>query len=244
MLVRTDSGGGTHGFLDYCHRRRLQYSIGFTLTDDIVTAMDTHLKVSDWTPAYDADSQVRDGAWVVEVTGITSLSGWPAGMRLIVRKDTNSTRGQLPDLELRHRQRARCEDRIRNAKDTGLRNLPFHGFDANRIWLGLVALAMDLTAWCRTLALHDHRARRSWNPAASPLRGPSALPRPGILRSNRQSETRQTDTSARRKIEVCGDGGGSGPTESHTFGRKQWEFMRIVEENRFAKDPGIGHYWL
>ena len=24
--------------------------------------------------------------------------------------------------------RARCEDRIRNAKDTGLRNLPLHGF--------------------------------------------------------------------------------------------------------------------
>ena len=82
-------------------------------------------------------------------------------MRLIVRKErphpgaqlrftdrdglrltafvTNTTRGQLPDLELRHRQRARCEDRIRNAKDTGLRNLPFHSFDANRIWIALVA---------------------------------------------------------------------------------------------------------
>jgi hypothetical protein len=33
---------------------------------------------------------------------------------------TNSTRGQLPDLELRHRRRARAEDRIRCAKDTGL----------------------------------------------------------------------------------------------------------------------------
>jgi hypothetical protein len=32
---------------------------------------------------------------------------------------TNSTRGQLPDLELRHRRRARAEDRIRCAKDTG-----------------------------------------------------------------------------------------------------------------------------
>lgn len=30
---------------------------------------------------------------------------------------TNSTRGQLPDLELRHRSRARAEDRIRCAKD-------------------------------------------------------------------------------------------------------------------------------
>ncbi len=52
---------------------------------------------------------------------------------------TNTDKGQLADLELRHRHRARCEDRIRNAKDTGLRNLPFHGFDANRIWIAIVA---------------------------------------------------------------------------------------------------------
>jgi hypothetical protein len=31
---------------------------------------------------------------------------------------------QLADLELRHRRRARAEDRIRCAKDTGLTNLP------------------------------------------------------------------------------------------------------------------------
>lgn len=39
---------------------------------------------------------------------------------------TNTHCGQLPDLELRHRH-ARVEDpRIRNAKDTGMRDLPFH----------------------------------------------------------------------------------------------------------------------
>jgi len=42
VLVRPDSSGGTHDFLDCCHRRRVQYSIGFALTDDIVTAMDTY----------------------------------------------------------------------------------------------------------------------------------------------------------------------------------------------------------
>jgi hypothetical protein len=35
---------------------------------------------------------------------------------------TTIKRGQLPDLELRHRRRARREDRIRYAKDTGPRN--------------------------------------------------------------------------------------------------------------------------
>ncbi len=128
VLVRTDSGGGTHEFLGYCHRRRLQYSVGFTLTDDIVDALDTHLTVRDWTPAYDAEGQVRPGAWVIDATGLTDLTRWPPGMRLIVRKErphpgaplrftdhdglrltafvTNTRRGQLPDLELRHRRRA------------------------------------------------------------------------------------------------------------------------------------------
>ncbi len=44
---------------------------------------------------------------------------------------TNTARGQLPDLELRHRRRARAEDRIRCAKDTGLTNLPLHDFTQN-----------------------------------------------------------------------------------------------------------------
>ncbi|TCO55732.1 DDE family transposase [Actinocrispum wychmicini] len=69
------------------------------------------------------------------------LSGWPLGMRVILRKErphpgaqlrftdadgnrltafaTNTSRGQLADLELRHRRRARAEDRIRAAKPPG-----------------------------------------------------------------------------------------------------------------------------
>ena len=41
--------------------------------------------------------------------------------------------GQLAGLDLRHRQHARVEDR--QAKATGLRNLPCHSFDANAAWL-------------------------------------------------------------------------------------------------------------
>ena len=40
-----------------------------------------------WTPAYDGDGQVRDGAWVAELTGLLDLSSWPKGMRVIVRKE-------------------------------------------------------------------------------------------------------------------------------------------------------------
>ncbi|MBY8862057.1 transposase [Nocardia sp. CA2R105] len=72
---------------------------------------------------------------------------------------TNIIHGQPPDLELQHRQRARCEEPIHTAMDTDLRNLPFYDFDANRIRLGLGALAVDLTVWKQTLVLADHSAR-------------------------------------------------------------------------------------
>ena len=78
VLVRTDSGGGTHEFVQYCHARRMQYSLGFTLTDTLVEAVNLVPKRV-WTPAYDPDGNVRAGAWVAEITGMVDLSGWPAG---------------------------------------------------------------------------------------------------------------------------------------------------------------------
>jgi hypothetical protein len=42
---------------------------------------------------------------------------------------------------------------VRAAKDTGLRNLPFHHTDQNRIWVAVAALAADLLAWTARLAL-------------------------------------------------------------------------------------------
>jgi hypothetical protein len=73
---------------------------------------------------------------------------------------TGTKRGQLADLELRHRRRARCEDRIRGAKDTGLRNLPLKGFAQNQIWCEIAALACELLAWTQMLALTGTARRR------------------------------------------------------------------------------------
>jgi hypothetical protein len=98
---------------------------------------------------------------------------------------TNTTWGQLADLELRHRRRARAEDRIRNAKDTGLANLPLHDFAQNRIWCAIVALAADLVAWMQTLALTGHEARR-WEPKRLRLR---LLSLPGPPRGHRPPTT-------------------------------------------------------
>jgi hypothetical protein len=161
----------------------LQYSVGFTGTAGVVGAVGM-VPARAWTPAYDSDGGVRDGAWIAELTGLLDLAGPPTGIRVIARKErphpgaqlrftdvdghritcfaTSAKTGQLADLELRHRQRARCQDRIRNAKDTGLRNLPLHGYGQNQIWCQIVALACDLPAWTQLLAL-TATARR-WEP--------------------------------------------------------------------------------
>jgi len=191
VLIRADSGGGTHEFLTWltARSRRLHYSVGMTITEEIRHAIGT-IPAQAWTPACDGDGEIRDGAWVADITGMLDLASWPKGMRVIVRKErphpgaqlrftdidghrftcfaTDTRRGQLADLEPRHRRRARCEDRIRNAKDTGLRNLPLHGFAQNQIWCQIVALACELLAWTQMLAV-DGPARR-WEPKRLRLR--------------------------------------------------------------------------
>jgi hypothetical protein len=101
-----------------------------------------------------------------------------------------NTRGPgwtLAALEVRHRQRARAEDRMRGLKDTGLRNLPFHRFAQNQIWLEIIALAADLLAWTQTLAWHDHPARR-WEPTRLRFRLLGVAGR--IIRSGRRRRLR------------------------------------------------------
>jgi hypothetical protein len=48
-----------------------------------------------WTPAYDAHDEIRDGAWVAELTGLLDMSRWPAGMRVIVREERPHPGAQL-----------------------------------------------------------------------------------------------------------------------------------------------------
>jgi hypothetical protein len=185
VLIRADGGGCTHAFIQWLTGQRLQYSIGFTLPTTFGQELE---KIPErvWTEAYDGDGKIRKGAHVAEVTDLLDLHSWPTGMRVIVRREkphpgaqlritdangwritafaTNTRPGgpgtQLPELELRHRRRVRAEDRIRSAKDTGLRNLPLHDFAQNQIWCAIIALACELLAWLAMLALTDSDARR------------------------------------------------------------------------------------
>jgi len=122
VLVRIDGAGPTHKVLDWLTGRRLSYSVGFTLPENTPDLL-RRIPEKVWAPALDAHDAIRDGAWVAELTGLLDLTGWPAGMRVIVREErphpgaqlrfedvdgmritafaTNTVRGQLPDLELR-----------------------------------------------------------------------------------------------------------------------------------------------
>jgi Transposase DDE domain group 1 len=98
------------------------------------------------------------------MTGLLNLTGWPARTRVIARREAPHPGAQLRPVEcngrritcfpptpaagnsrpkLRHRRRARAEDRIRCAKDTGLANLPLHDAASNAVWLAIVLLAYD-----------------------------------------------------------------------------------------------------
>lgn len=193
VLVRADSGGGTKDFLHHVQDLGLQYSVGFGASPLVEDALD-RLPRQAWRAALDGDGQPRDGAQVADLTrwlADMTAHGWPAGMRIIARRErphpgaqlrltdvdgwritlfaTNTPRGRLADLELRHRQRARAEDRIRNLKDSGLRNLPLHDLAANHLWVELVLLAADLLTWTQILAFAGTPAR-VWEPKRLRLR--------------------------------------------------------------------------
>lgn len=187
LLVRADGAGASHGLLDWLSAlnqirgRRVQYSVGFAITEAVRQAI-MLVPTTVWTPALDADGAVRTGGDVAELSGLLDLSRWPPGMRVIVRRErphpgaqlsifeeadgwryqafvTNTSTGQLAFLEARHRAHARVEDRIRHAKDTGLNRFPSRDYQINTAWLTAVAIAADLIAWLRLLALSNDLAK-------------------------------------------------------------------------------------
>ncbi|MCW2660210.1 MAG: transposase family protein [Mycobacterium sp.] len=192
VLVRGDTGSGVHGFVWHVHNLGLQYSVGIYGRQPVQDALQV-LPQQAWRAALDADGHPRQGAQVAELTRWlpATFTGWPPGMRIIARWErphpgaqlritdhqgwritvfaTNTAGARLADLELRHRLRARAEDRIRGLKDTGMTNLPLQAFTKNQIWLELVQLAAELLTWTQLLAWHDQPAR-TWEPKRLRLR--------------------------------------------------------------------------
>jgi Transposase DDE domain group 1 len=173
IVVRADTGGASHAFTSHLRERGVRFSISVP-ADERVRAAVLAVPEAAWQPAVGSDGQAREGAEVAELSSL-DLAGWPAGTRAICRREdphpgaqlsftdadghrfqvflTDQPDGDLAALELRHRRRARIEDRIRGGKATGLRNLPFDLWRRNAVWLELVLMACDLVCWAQTLLL-------------------------------------------------------------------------------------------
>jgi hypothetical protein len=180
ILVRADSAGATHGFVDYCREGNMRFSVGYELTEQVRTAI-LQIPEEAWIPALDQDGTTRKNGEVCEITDTVDLSCWPEGTRLIIRRERPHPGAQLsftdhdgyrfqailtdqPDadvavLECRHRQHAHVEDRIRDDKDTGLSKFPFKAFALNEVWLQIVMLAHDLIVWTQALCLDGELAK-------------------------------------------------------------------------------------
>src|SRR5450631_2467906 len=177
ILIRTDSAGGTHVFAKACRAAGVGYSFGVPVIAPVKHAVELLEDSNGWYPAINTDGTIRDGAWVAEATGLVDLSAWPQGTRLILRKERPHPGAQLTFTDhdghrvtafitdtghrvipghffwryREHRQHARVEDRIRQAKAMGLRNFPCHDFQANTAWLEIVMTATDLVAWTKLI---------------------------------------------------------------------------------------------
>jgi len=165
------------------HGYTWHYSVGFDVTEPVRDAIAT-VRPSVWAPAVTPEGKVRRGAHVTDITGLLTLAdGWPPEQRTLARTEPlhprhhkqasaiEKQRGQrfqaiatdlpghhYPRLDAFHRNHAGIESVIKDGKDLGLRRLPSYHFAFNQAWCIAVAIAADLLAWLRHLAL-DHHAQ-------------------------------------------------------------------------------------
>jgi hypothetical protein len=187
ILIRADGAGCSKAFLAHIRSLRdtgvsCEFSVGWTITGREHTAI-AMLRERDWSATTDVDGEPRPlrEAGVAEITGLlppTTLTSYPTGTRVIVRRErphpgaqldlieqrdgwrytahaTDTRAGQHAWLDARHRAHARVEDRIRTGRDTGLGRLPSRTFAINAAWLTAAMIAVDLLVFAQTLLLHD-----------------------------------------------------------------------------------------
>ncbi len=179
ILARADIGGRTHAFTQDCRDAGIRFSVGYEVETRVREAI-LCLGESAWQSAIDAEGAEREGAQVTELTDRLDLASWPEGTRLICRRErphpgaqfevfdadgyrhtafiTDQDDADIAALELRHRRRARVEDAIRTAKQTGMRNMPFAAFAHNQAWLEISLIAQALLRWSALLCLEGELA--------------------------------------------------------------------------------------
>jgi hypothetical protein len=166
--------------------RRIEYTIGWPVDERTLSGIE-QLREGDWGAAVNTDGEPDPAARVSDLTGVLRhgphgdrLATWPPDMRVFARRTprpigkparlgehpdweygafaTNTQVGQAQFLDARHRTQAHVEDRMKQFKACGARNLPSIDYDRNAAWLQLAALATTLTAWLRHIGLDGELA--------------------------------------------------------------------------------------
>lgn len=183
VVARGDSALATKGFACYARAAGVAVSLSLPIGNHpkvqaAIRAL--HADPDAWTPAVRQDGSVRDRAHVAELADVPLGDGWPDGLRVIVRREplhpgaqqtlddvdghrftallTDRDGDDIVALDAQHRARARIEDRIKDAKDSGLANLPCGDFTRNSVWAALVMVALALVCWVQTLLLDGELA--------------------------------------------------------------------------------------
>jgi hypothetical protein len=199
------------------HGYTWHYSVGFDVTEPVREAICT-VPAPVWAPALTPENEVRRGAHVSDITGLLSMAdGWPEGLRVMARteplhprhrkqaSDIEKQRGQrfqatatdlpghhYPRLDAFHRNHAGIESVIKDGKDLGLRRLPSYSFAFNQAWCTAVAIAADLLAWLRHLALDHHPLLRKATPTT-------------LRRALLDAPARLVHRARKRLIRLCDD---------------------------------------
>jgi hypothetical protein len=134
-----------------------------------------------WTPGINQNGDLVDDTFVADLTGLLDLGRWHdkiPNLRIIVRDEPlhpryrkraterekqlgrryqliaiNTKVGQVAWLDARHRSHVHVENDVKQAKDLGLNRWPSRHWAINVAWTQIVALAANLLACFRHLAL-------------------------------------------------------------------------------------------
>jgi hypothetical protein len=95
IIVRTDSAGLSHLFLEHCHQQDVRFIVGHPLKAPTAAVL-VELNEAVWQPAVTADgADWRESGEICEITGLVDLSGWPDGTRMIARREQPHDGAQL-----------------------------------------------------------------------------------------------------------------------------------------------------
>lgn len=179
LLEHIAASGGKRG-------RHWEFSVGWSCTDTEMNAI-ARLPKAAWAPGIDQDGEILEDTRVADLTGLLDLDAWTGkvpGLRILVREEplhpryrkratereiklgkryqliaTSTRRGQIAWLDARHRSHVHVENNVKQAKALGLNRWPSRRWAINVAWTQVVALAANLLAAFRHLALQPGELR-------------------------------------------------------------------------------------